>query len=187
MKYLWCLLVIAVVGCGTEEPGVQVEVIKADGEALHSWGGYHWNSSNLNVAVYNKVTNTLYNVPAATSEWSDLGTPVQFTMTTNSAVAKVTVLEGFNPRWLGLATIWLDSSGHIVKGEVKLNTRLLKKYSPLVADHVLCQELGHTLGLDHNHDDMNTCMNDLTAVSNPAPYPNAHDTEELNLIYNHVD
>jgi hypothetical protein len=188
MKIILSLLLLDLVSCGIEEENpIQVEVITADGETLHSWNGYHWSGSNLNVTVYNKVTNTLYNIPAAVSEWSGLGTPIQPRMTTSSTTAKITVVEGFNPRWLGLATIWLDSSGHIVKGEVKLNTKLLKRYGPAVADHVLCQELGHTLGLDHNHDDIGTCMNDLTAVSNPAPYPNAHDAEELNLIYSHLD
>jgi len=187
MKYILGLLLVVLIGCGIEEPGVEIEVIGANGEALHSWGNYHWSSNNLNVQVYNKVTNTLYNVPEAVSEWANLGTPIQPTVTATSTAAKVTVLEGFNPRWLGLATIWLDSSGHITKGEVKLNTRLLKKYGPVVADHVLCQELGHILGLNHNHDEIDTCMNDLTAVSNPAPYPNTHDAEELNLIYGHTN
>jgi hypothetical protein len=59
---------------------------------------------------------------------------------------------------------------------------------------VVCQEIGHTLGLDHqdeNFDNTNsgTCMdytsNPLGPPSNE--YPNRHDYDELEIIYSHLD
>ena len=183
MKKIW--LVMFLIGCGSEE-SVDFEVITANNEVLHSWGGYHWKYDHLSPTVVNKTTSLLYDVSGMVLEWNNLLTPVQPIMTT-SRKGDIIVSESSSVFWLGLAQIWLDSAGHIVKGEVKLNTRLLKKYSTDVAGHVLCQEIGHVLGLDHNRDALDTCMNDTSAVSNPWPHPNAHDAEELNLIYNHVD
>ena len=51
--------------------------------------------------------------------------------------------------------------------------------------HVLCQEIGHTLGLDHRTG-AGTCMNarynDVASM-----HPDAHDYAELEGIYAHVD
>jgi hypothetical protein len=153
--------------------------------ADHSWNSNHWRSDNLAPTVVNRTTSSLYNVPAAATEWSNLGTPIQPTLTT-AKKGNITVSEASNVFWLGLARIFIDGSGHITKGEVKLNTRLLRAYGPAAADHVLCQELGHVLGLDHNRTQLDTCMNDQAPLGS-ATSPNAHDTEQLNLIYNHSD
>ena len=79
-----------------------------------------------------------------------------------------------------------------------MNTTLLQGYGAFVADHVLCQEIGHVLGLDHNHADLDTCMNDGGAATTQAEWlailnaagsdsPNGHDTAELDLAYGHDD
>ena len=168
---------------------VLVSVAGAD----HSWNGYHWPSDHRSPAVYSKATSNLYNVPAAVTEWAALGTPIQPAMTANSTGAAVTVSEGYSPWWLGLARVYLTSDGHITKGEVKLNTKLLKKYPAAAADHVLCQELGHIWGLDHNRvgdssPDDQTCMNDQVNLrSVQYTTPNQHDVDELNLIYAHAE
>ena len=153
--------------------------------ATHSWSVYHWSSNKLAPTVVDATKSTLYDVPAGIVEWADLGTPIQPTLTSGNG--DIVVKEFFSPWYLGLARIYIDELGHITKGEVKLNTRLLTNYGPEVADHVLCQEIGHVLGLDHNRLELDTCMNDTTALSNTAPYPNFHDAEQLNLIYSHVD
>jgi hypothetical protein len=185
MKKIILLAVALISACGAEED-IDFKVITAAGQELHAWGVYHWPSNHLSPTVVSKTTSPLYDVPGVSQEWNNLGTPIQLVMST-ARKGDVTVSESSSAFWLGLATIYLDSSGHIVKGEVKLNTRLLKKYPPAVAAHVLCQELGHILGLDHNRDELDTCMNDTSAASNAWPYPNAHDAEQLNLAYNHLD
>jgi len=158
-----------------------VAVARAD----HSWNGYHWSSSNLSPTVVNKTTSSLYDVPAGVAEWDGLGTPIQPTLTT-ATKGKITVSESSSVFWLGLARIFIDANGHITKGEVKLNTRLLRSYGAAAAEHVLCQELGHVLGLDHNRTETDTCMNDQAPLGS-AVSPNAHDKDQLNLIYSHVD
>jgi hypothetical protein len=62
--------------------------------------------------------------------------------------------------WLGLAQIWL-SSGHIVQGVTKMNDTYfaLSKYNtPTWRNHVMCQEVGHTLGLICAHLDSSTTV-----------------------------
>jgi hypothetical protein len=61
--------------------------------------------------------------------------------------------------------------------------------------HVMCQEVAHTFGLDHQSTDgssLNTCMDYFSntganAGSTLSTTPNAHDFEELNIIYQHLD
>ena len=135
-----------------------------------------------------RTSSYLYDVPAGVVEWADLGTPIQPALT-NGKKGNITVSQGFSWSWLGLAQIWVED-GHITKGKVTLNTDLLAYYEangyPGAADHVECQEIGHVLGLDHNRTDLDTCMNDQ-ALLGSATAPNAHDAEQLNLIYNHTD
>ena len=55
----------------------------------------------------------------------------------------------------------------------------------------MCQEVGHTLGLDHQDEDfgnppLGTCM-DYSADPDPNQHPNAHDYAQLDTIYGHVD
>ncbi len=159
--------------------------------ADHSWNDYHFPSYNLSPTVVDDTSSSLYYVEDAVLEWSVLPTNINPTLTTASK-GDITVKEAFSPFWLGLARIFIDGD-HITKGEVKLNTRLLNSYGEAAADHVLCQELGHVLGLNHNRDGVTggspdtTCMNDQTTLGLYTS-PNSHDTDQLNLIYDgHVD
>ena len=160
--------------------------------ADHSWNNYHFPSYNLSPTVVDATSSSLYFVEDAVLEWSGLGTDIQPEITTASK-GDITVKEAFNPFWLGMARVFLDGD-HITKAEVKLNTRLLNSYGADAADHVLCQELGHVLGLNHNRvgdnspDDI-TCMNDQGPLGGDGyTSPNDHDEDQLNIIYDgHVD
>ena len=96
---------------------------------------------------------------------------------------------GYNG-WLGLAQIW-TSGGHIGQGTAKVNDTYLNgpAYSTVNKQQVLCQEIGHTFGLDHTSEDgsdQNTCMDYATAFDNP--HANAHDNQQINAIYTgHTD
>jgi len=169
--------------------------------ADHSWNGYHWASDNLSPTVKDKTSSSLYDVPAGVQEWADLAidnTDIQTTLTT-AKKGNITVQEAFSQFWLGLARIFVED-GHITKGEVKLNTRYLEYYEANgydgIADHVLCQELGHVLGLGHNRDETGsdadnnpeTCMNDQEFVGLDLTSPNFHDADQLNItIYDGHD
>jgi hypothetical protein len=96
--------------------------------------------------------------------------------------------------WLGIASVWVSGS-HITQGTVKLNDTYfgMATYNkPEWKNLVLCQELGHTFGLDHqdvnfNNTNLNTCM-DYTNLPASNQWPNYHDFDELlNYIYTHND
>ena len=147
-----------------------------------------------------RTTSPLYDVPAGVLEWADLGTPIQPQMATANKKGDIKINESVirSTSYLGLAGVYLDGDGHITRAEVVLNTRLLVELYDLdareaIADHVLCQEIGHILGLDHNRDGDdtggwpdNTCMNDQGHLGEYTS-PNSHDTEQFEAIYGHTD
>jgi hypothetical protein len=59
-----------------------------------------------------------------------------------------------NNGWLGLASINVDSSGHITKGTAKMNDSYASYWEvPNEKSHVMCQEVGHLFGLGHTSED----------------------------------
>ncbi|MFB3111517.1 MAG: hypothetical protein ACE10G_05740 [Gemmatimonadales bacterium] len=102
--------------------------------------------------------------------------------------------------WLGLATIWISrgKNKHITRGESKVNDTYvtLEDYygfdEPIEWQHVMCQEIGHTFGLEHNREGAtggepdDSCMNDQTRPLR-YPFPNVHDTVMYNseAMYGH--
>ena len=172
-----------------------VTVASAD----HAWSVYHWPSDNLSPTVVDRTSSSLYDVPAGVLEWDNLDTLIQPQMATANNKGDIKVKESVirSTSYLGLAGVYLDGDGHITRAEIVLNTRLMVElYGPDprdIADHVLCQEIGHVLGLFHNRDGDdtggspdNTCMNDQGHLGEYTS-PNSHDTEQLNAIYGHSD
>src|SRR5262249_33302525 len=90
-----------------------------------------------------------------------------------------------NNGWLGLASIWATGP-HITQGTVKLNDYYFNqsKYNTSAwRQFVMCQEIGHTFGLDHadttfGNVNLGTCMDytndpdggDVYGPSNEHPY-----------------
>ncbi len=95
--------------------------------------------------------------------------------------------------WLGIAQIWA-SGEHIAQAVVKMNDTYFSRtqYNTSAWKNlVMCQEVGHIFGLDHQDETMtnanlNTCM-DYT--NNPASnqHPNQHDYDMLEEMYAHLD
>jgi hypothetical protein len=187
----------------------------SDAQANHSWGNYHWARTN----------NNLFNLPMGdnvTLAWdSYLGTTA--TDWSTSSVLDTTIVAGKTSRsncrptsgrvevcnyrygsngWLGVAQIWVNGS-HIVQGTTKVNDTYFKtaKYNtPAWRNLVMCQEVGHTFGLDHqdeifNNTNLGTCMdytNDPSGLAGTNgtlsnEHPNAHDYDQLATIYTHLD
>jgi len=98
---------------------------------------------------------------------------------------------------LGVAQIWVTGGTHITQGTVKLNDTYFNTATynkPEWRNLVSCQEVGHTLGLDHqdtNFDNPNlgTCMDYTSNPLGPLDneHPNQHDYDELVTIYSHLD
>jgi hypothetical protein len=184
---------------------VGVSALAAPAAANHSWGNYHWarTANPFTVPLGDNVTNTASSdwesaLALASADWSQssvLDAPV-VAGSTNARKCRAVdgtaqvcnARYGFNG-WLGLAQIWLSGS-HIVKAITKLNDSYFDSpsYSFTAERHVMCQEVGHDFGLDHQDEsgaDFNTCMDYSSALDNPSP--NAHDYQQLELIYSHVD
>lgn len=189
---------------------IAIAAVSVAAYATHSWNNYHWarTSSSFDLQTLNSTVSggTNANWPsllnAAASQWSasnKLNLVVSgYDNSSNgrrkcSAVAgKIRVCNqsyGKNG-WLGLASINLDSNGHISQGTAKMNDSYASVYAgdPNEAAHVMCQEVGHTFGLGHTSEDgstQNTCMDYSSSPTSTAP--NQHDYDELGIIYGHTD
>jgi len=178
--------------------------------ATHSWGAYHWarTANPFTVNLGDNVSTTWDSHLATTSrDWSassvlDTTTVVGASKRNCGPVkGRVEVCNKTygNNGWLGIASIWVSGS-HITQGMVKLNDTYFNTVAyntPAWRQFVMCQEVGHTFGLDHQDVDfsnanLGTCM-DYT--NNPARndglgdnlHPNAHDYDQLGIIYQHLD
>jgi len=170
---------------------------------LHSWNGYHWartsNPFTLNLRDNVSTTWDPY-LNEASYDWSlssVLDTTVMLFNGRSCRISAGSILicnsKYGKTGWLGIAQIWI-SGEHITQGIVKMNDTYfnMQQYNtPELRRLVMCQEIGHTLGLSHQDEDfynipLGSCMD---YSSNPVlnQHPNFHDYEELELIYEHLD
>ncbi len=178
--------------------------------ASHSWGTYHWartaNPFKLKTGDNVDAKWDAY-LDTAIGDWNK-----------STVLDLLKVAGGSNPRncrptsgrievcnstygsngWLGLAQIWASGS-HITQAVSKLNDTYFNtaKYDkPEWRRLVMCQEIAHDFGLDHQDEafdntNLGSCMdytsNPLGPPSNE--HPNAHDYEQLEkFIYGgHLD
>ena len=174
--------------------------------ANHSWGGYHWaRTANPFLLKLGDNVGPAWDATLATTsaDWS-----------VSNVLNTVVVAGGVSPKtcrptagqvevcnatygnngWLGVAQIWVTGTTHISQATVKLNDTYFNKAqynTPAWRNLVSCQEVGHTFGLDHQDEtfgnpNLGTCM-DYTNDPSTNQHPNAHDYQELELIYAHVD
>jgi len=186
--------------------------------ANHSWGTYHWAGDGRNLTLkINVATTSQWNasINDAISDWNE---SKEITLTGPTAVAAsakkcspivgqiLVCNEAYGRRgWLGIASIWITSDGHIGQGTTKLNDSyfdLTFYNTPGWRALVACQEIAHDFGLDHQDEafsnaNLGSCMDYTNApdggVVNGFDYgpdnrhPNAHDYEQIKAIYNHDD
>lgn len=175
--------------------------------ADHSWNGYHWarTTKRFTLALGDSMTadwKTHLNI--AVSDWSaskvlDLAvvdTTVKTPQSCRPELGRVEVCNGWYGQnlWVGIARIWITEGRHIVQGVSQMNDTYfsLPRYNTFAwRQLVLCQELGHTFGLDHQDEDfgnvpLGTCM-DYSRDAEPNQHPDAHDYEQLEIIYRHLD
>ena len=172
--------------------------------ANHSWGGYHWarTANPFNLRLGDNLSSSWKPFLATTSnDWS-VSDVLNINVVSGQARKNCSATSGQvevcnkkygNNGWLGIAQVWVNGL-HITQGLTKMNDTYFNtpRYNTTAwRNLVLCQEVGHTLGLDHqdeNFDNANlgTCM-DYTNDPSANQHPNAHDYEELVSIYSHLD
>jgi hypothetical protein len=196
MKFILSFVVLA--GCADLD-------LSSTEQANHSWGGYHWarTSNPFTIKVGDNVTSQWDGVLNTTcSDWSK-STVLDTVKVAGQAKGRCRGTTGRvevcnntygNNGWLGIASISITGGSHITQGTVKLNDTYFNTPSYNTTawrNLVSCQEVGHTLGLDHqdeNFDNANlgTCM-DYTSDPSTNQHPNTHDYNQLVSIYSHTD
>lgn len=177
-------------------------------EANHSWANYHWSRSVNSVIIQagdnvSSAWDSYFDV--ALNDWN-VSTVVHLVKTqglTNPKSCKPVAgrIEVCNSKygktgWLGVAQIWV-SGDHITQAVTKLNDTyfLTAKYNtPAWRQLVICQEVAHDFGLDHQDENfsnpnLGSCMDYTDDPDGPPSneHPNTHDFEQLDIIYSHLD
>jgi hypothetical protein len=178
--------------------------------ASHSWNGYHWaRSANPFGLTFDDHVSSAWKtyLSGAATDWGAKGTVADYygSYTASSPVTpfvnpnlgtnrkcrpvsgRVETCDaayGYNG-WLGLASVWV-SGQHITQGTVKLNDTYYSTGSrydtPVWRGAVLCQESGHTIGLDHQDTsgaNFHTCMDYANSPDGFNAHPNRDDYDEL--------
>jgi hypothetical protein len=182
-------------------------LVVGSASANHSWGKYHWarTSNPFTIDLGNNTTQPWSGIlSTVSSDWSQstvLDTRV-VSSNTNRTTCDPTLgrVEVCNANygdtgWLGVAQIWIYRGGsHIAQGTVKLNDYYFGSSSYQYNNsaeqlHVICQEVGHTFGLDHQSEtgeSLNTCMDyyhNTSSSDTLSTHPNQGDYDELLCIY----
>ena len=179
--------------------------------ATHSWGGYHWarTTPQFTLKLGNNMTTVDWKARLAqtSSDWNSGNSAVLTAIVAGTANKRCSMVAGTtqvcngtygNNGWLGLASINITGGTHITQGSAKMNDTYFNTSTynnPNERLHVVCQEVAHTFGLDHQSTDgssQNSCMDYFSntganATSTLSTKPNQHDFDQLNLIYAHLD
>ena len=186
--------------------------------ATHSWGGYHWarTTPQFTLKLGDNLTTVDWkgHLAQTSSDWNSptsfgaASTPILTAIVVGQAGKRCKMVAGTtqvcngtfgNNGWLGLATINITGGTHITQGSAKMNDTYFNTATynnPNEREHVMCQEVAHTFGLDHQSTDggsLNTCMDYFSntganANITASTRPNTHDFDELNIIYgSHLD
>jgi hypothetical protein len=182
-----------------------ITVFAGAAAANHSWGNYHWarTANPFTIKLGDNVTSAWDSYLATTSsDWtasSVLNTNIVAGSTTprrcRATAGRVEVCNSTygNNGWLGVASIWASGS-HITQATVKMNDTYFNTATYNTSawrNLVMCQEVGHTFGLDHQDENftnanLGTCM-DYTNSPGTNQHPNQHDYDQLVTIYTHLD
>lgn len=183
----------------------------ASASADHSWGGYHWARQGNPFTLYtgdNVSSAWDQYLDEAIADWSpseklDLvkvaGGASSNTKRCRATKGRIEVCNARygNTGWLGIAQIWITGGTHITQAITKVNDTYFNTATyntPAWRRLVMCQEIAHDFGLDHqdenfNNPNLGSCM-DYTSDPDGPPsneHPNAHDFEQLESIYAHLD
>ena len=195
----------------TVSVGLLFAVISTASQATHSWGGYHWarTTPQFTLKLGDNLSSTDWkaHLSQTSSDWNSGNSAVLTAIVGGTSNKRCSMVAGTtqvcngtygNNGWLGLASINITGGTHITQGSAKMNDTYFNTATynnPNEREHVVCQEVAHTFGLDHQSTDgssQNSCMDYFSntganATSALSTKPNQHDFDELNLIYAHLD
>lgn len=177
--------------------------------ADHSWGGYHWarTANPFTLKVGDNVSSAWDTyLDGAIADWTASsvlnltkvagGTRPKNCRPTSGRIEACNARYG-NTGWLGIAQIWITGGVHITQAITKVNDTYFDTptyNTPAWRRLVMCQEIAHDFGLDHqdenfNNPNLGSCM-DYTSDPDGPPsneHPNNHDFDQLVTIYSHTD
>jgi hypothetical protein len=199
---------------GTVTAGVALlsMVLASPLSANNAWGDYHWDGTSTPVplTLENNLSPSWPSVlTAVEQDWdvsdvltlnigsadgsSNCGNPLANVASTDPGEIQVCNGSYGANGWLGVARIWIAADGtHITAGIAAVNDSYLGPggaYDNANARrHVLCQEVGHAFGLDHQKGpNKRSCMNDQWGLTSSSfVSPNQHDYNQLDTIYAHL-
>jgi len=177
--------------------------------AGHSWSGYHWDDHDgtVELVVVNDLTTYQTEFGQALADWNQSPSPLNLAIQSGISrpaacdndgtdgagtqiVGEIHVCNDYYGEngWLGLARIWLTADGHIEAGVTLMNDSYLQSGTyndPVAWRHVMCQEIGHDVGLGHvGGPKKRSCMNDRWGLFDDRYVsPDGHDYDQLNAIY----
>uniref|UniRef100_A0A7S1IYG1 Peptidase M10 metallopeptidase domain-containing protein n=1 Tax=Eutreptiella gymnastica TaxID=73025 RepID=A0A7S1IYG1_9EUGL len=176
----------------------------------HWWNQYHWSfgSGGRDLTIANchgpssgRIKGKTVTSPLTTSDWSEIYQHVVGNWVMDDALgyrlqpvscnqnADIVMLNDFygNTGWLGIAEISVSDGMHIDASWSKFNDYYGYKYGDpkAVAKSVQCQEVGHTLGMDHQSEtgeNCGSCMDYWSGGFNLNV--DAEDTALIRQVYN---
>jgi hypothetical protein len=185
-----------------------VTLMAVPASATHSWNNYHWGrrTAPFTLTLRDNVSAAWdFYLRQAATDWSNssvldtvvrAGTVDPRKCRPTSGIVQVCNASYGRNGWLGIAQIWISGS-HITQGRAKLNDSYFSMATynkPAWRALVMCQEIAHTFGLDHqdeNHTNTNlgSCMDYSSKPLGPPDnqHPNDHDDDQLAIIYRHLD
>jgi len=171
--------------------------------AHHAWNDFHWASAfkPMAIPVINSVSEEwLYQLDAALQYWSqsiDLDPYVAEIDNSAKTQLKCPLTQGYLrvcnnnygiTGWFGQTVVGFDQFGHINKARVRLNDSYSQYWNLIKKNHIMCHELGHSVGLWHTSQDSSSQQSCMDLSNDPlSQWPNQHDYSQLIAIYAHQD
>ena len=144
--------------------------------ATHSWGGYHWarTTPQFTLKLGDNMTTADWksHLAQSSTDWNSPqifgwngAQPLLTSIVAGQSNKRCSMVSGTtqvcngtygNNGWLGLATINITGGTHITQGSAKMNDTYFNTSTynnPNEREHVVCQEVAHTFGLDHQSTD----------------------------------